>query len=246
MKLSYIYSSRVGLKRSSNEDFVDIFEIGDGLLGVVCDGLGGNNAGEEASKIAVNIIYSYFIDHPEEEIQERIGSAVIAANRYIIQMASKSAELRGMATTAEVLFIDKNKAYWGHVGDSRIYFFLDSQLRQVTKDHSLVQKLLDNGHITQKEADNHPQKNIIMRALGDKLSVEVDTNVIMLDKTKNWKFLVCSDGVSNMFRKNELEAVLKESDLEKLSKTLSSIIEERGAPDNYSYIIVSNQTTKQE
>ncbi len=246
MKLSYIYSSRVGLKRSSNEDFVDIFEIGDGLLGVVCDGLGGNNAGEEASQIAVNIIYTYFIDHPEEDIQERIASAVIAANRAILQSASKSSELRGMATTAEVLYIDKNKAYWGHVGDSRIYYLLESKLFQVTKDHSLVQKLLDNGHITPKEAENHPQKNIIMRALGDKVSVEVDTDVITLEKSKQWKFLMCSDGVSNMFRRPELEAVLKEADLEKLSKTLSAIIEERGAPDNYSYIIISNQTTNQE
>jgi protein phosphatase len=243
MKLSYIYSSRVGLKRTSNEDYVDIFEIEDGLLGVVCDGLGGNNAGEEASKLGVATIHDYFIEHQEEEFRERIENAVIIANRAIINAASQDSELRGMATTAEVLFIDKNSAYWGHVGDSRIYYLLENRLSQVTKDHSLVQKLLDNGHITQKEAENHPQKNIIMRALGDKLSVEVDTDVIQLEKMKRWKFLLCSDGVSNVFRQNELESLMKEDDLEKLSKALSATIEDRGAPDNYSYIIISNQIT---
>lgn len=243
MKLSYIYSSRVGLKRTSNEDYVDIFEIEDGLLGVVCDGLGGNNAGEEASRLAVATIHEYFTENPKEAVLERISSAVIAANRAIINAASQNSEFRGMATTAEVLFIDKLNAYWGHVGDSRIYYLLENKLTQITKDHSLVQKLLDNGHITQKEADNHPQKNIIMRALGDKLSVEVDTAMLPLEKNKAWKFLLCSDGVCNMFRKNELESLLKENDLEKLSKTLSATIEDRGAPDNYSYIIISNQIT---
>ncbi len=241
MKLSYIYSSRVGLKRSSNEDYVEIFEIGEGLLGVVCDGLGGNNAGEEASKIAVNIIYTYFLDHQEEEYQERINNAILAANRTIINVASKEIDKRGMATTAEVLFIDKNKSYWGHVGDSRIYFLDEDTLIQVTKDHSLVQKLLDDGHITPKEAMNHPQKNIIMRALGDKVSVIVDTGTLEFDKQRNWKFLMCTDGVSNMFHSSEIETLLKENDLEKLSKMLSSKIDERGAPDNYSYIIISNQ-----
>ena len=184
MKLSYIYSSRVGLKRSSNEDYVEIFEIGDGLLGVVCDGLGGNNAGEEASKIAVNIIYSYFLDHQDEEFQERINNAILSANRTIINVASKEIDKRGMATTAEVLLIDKNKAYWGHVGDSRIYFLDESTLVQVTKDHSLVQKLLDAGHITAKEAMNHPQKTLLCVLLETKyrsLLIRVYLNLINIE-----------------------------------------------------------------
>ncbi len=241
MKLSYIYSSRVGLKRSSNEDFVDVFEIEDGLLGIVCDGLGGNNAGEEASKLAVETIHSYFINNTHEGYEQRIASAIMSANRKIITEASKKSEHKGMATTAEVLFIDKHNAYFGHVGDSRIYLLLESKLEQVTKDHSFVQKLLDNGHITQKEADNHPQKNIIMRALGDKLSLEVDSGTIVLDKLKKWKFLLCSDGVSNVFKKSEVADILKENDLENLSHTLSEKIESRGAPDNYTYIIINNQ-----
>ncbi len=241
MKLSYIYSSRTGLKRTANEDFVDVFEVDDGLLAVVCDGLGGNNAGEVASKMAVTTIQNYFMNNPEEEYILKMTNSVIAANNAIISASEKNSELRGMATTVVALLINQNTAVWGHVGDSRIYYYDDSGIEQITKDHSYVQKLLDDGYITAREAENHPHKNVIMRALGDKASILVDAEYFTINKTRPWKFLLCTDGVSNVIKKHELNEILAMNDLEKISKTLSAQIEERGAPDNYSYVVISNQ-----
>ena len=144
MKLSYIYSSRTGLRRTANEDYVDVFEVEEGLLAVVCDGLGGNNAGEVASKLAVTTIYDYFLENPDDTYPDRINSAIIEANKAIIHASEKNSEYKGMATTAVVLFINQHLAYWGHVGDSRLYFWEEHGITQLSKDHSFVQKLLDD------------------------------------------------------------------------------------------------------
>lgn len=241
MKLSYLFTSKTGLRRSVNEDYVDVFEIEDGLLAVVCDGLGGNKGGEVASRLAVTSIYKYFVDNPEDDILFRIKSSVFYANAQILAASGKNRDLSGMATTVVMLYLNKKQGYFGHVGDSRIYFYSASGLDQITRDHSLVQKLLDDGHINEHEAEAHPHKNVIMRAVGDKNSLEVDTNIISFERTEPWKFFLCSDGVSNFVRKEELAALLAGDDLEYISKTLSVLIEERGAPDNYSFVIISNQ-----
>lgn len=241
MKLSYIYSSRTGLRRKSNEDFVDVFEVDEGLLAVVCDGLGGNNAGEIASQTAVSAIYNSFLENTDDSYVDRISLAILAANRAIIESSEQNPAYKGMATTAVVLFINQVTACWGHVGDSRIYYWDEKGITQVTKDHSVVQKLVDEGLLTAKEAEQHPHKNVIMRALGDKSNVLVDSDVFAFDKSKRWKFMLCSDGVSNVISAKELAAMFRQDDLEKLSKSLSVLIEERGAPDNYSYVIISNQ-----
>jgi protein phosphatase len=241
MKLSYIYSSKTGLRRTANEDYVDVFEVDDGLLAVLCDGLGGNNAGEVASKLAVTTIYNYFIEHPEEDYLTRINAAVNDANTALMLSSMQNPEYKGMATTVVVLFINQSIAFWGHVGDSRLYFKDEKGILQISKDHSFVQKLLDDGYITEKEAENHPHKNVIMRALGDKPNILVDHDNFSFDKTKRWKFLLCSDGVSNVLSKSDLDKMLKSDDLDLISKSFSQIIEDRGAPDNYSYVIISNQ-----
>jgi protein phosphatase len=241
MKLSYIYSSRTGLRRTANEDYVDVFEVDDGLLAVLCDGLGGNNAGEVASKLAVTTIYNYFIEHPEEEYLPKINFAINEANSALIKAAMQNPDYKGMATTAVVLFINQSVAYWGHVGDSRLYYKDEKGIVQISKDHSFVQKLLDDGYITEKEAENHPHKNVIMRALGDKTSILVDHESFSFDKNRRWKFLLCSDGVSNVLSKSDLDKMLQPDDLDSISKSFSQLIEDRGAPDNYSYVIISNQ-----
>lgn len=241
MKLNYIYSSRTGLRRSINEDYVDVFEVEDGLLAIVCDGLGGNKAGEVASKLAVSSIYNSFLGSNSQDYQARIHDSIRFANQQLITASANNSEYKGMATTSVVLFINKNLAYWGHVGDSRLYYYNKNQIIQVTKDHSFVQKLLDDGYISVKDAEHHPHKNVIMRALGDKLNLEIDTDVIKFHKNESWKFLLCTDGVSNVLTKPELAQHLSQDNLEYISKSFSQIIEERGAPDNYSFIIISNQ-----
>ena len=241
MKLSYIYSSRTGLRRSANEDFVDVFEVEDGLLAIVCDGLGGNNAGEVASKLAVTTIYNHFLENTNIDYLPRIDTAINQANDALILAADKNPEYKGMATTAVVLFINQHNAFWGHVGDSRLYYWDDKGITQVSKDHSFVQKLLDDGYITEKEAEHHPHKNVIMRALGDKTSILVDHENFAFDKTRRWKFMLCTDGVSNVLTKADLDTILKNDDLDFISRSFSKLIDERGAPDNYSYVVISNQ-----
>jgi len=239
MSFRYITQSNTGLKRSENEDALGVFEIDGGMLVVVCDGLGGNKAGDVASKLAVKTIASRFKEAVEKDILERIKDAILEANRTVLEESNKDFDMKGMATTVEALFLKDDHAYWGHVGDSRIYYFKKSKLKQLSKDHSLVQKLVDEGYLTLKEAEHHPNKNIIMRALGDNVSVEVDLSKLKISSSDYGKFFLCSDGVTTVVNDSELEELLSGNDFDQISDELSNLVEERGAPDNYSFVILT-------
>ena len=174
MKYTHVSVSKTGLRRYENEDSFGVFELEDGLLTVLCDGLGGNRAGEVASSLTVETIYNSFTRSDKDDYLERIKDAIMAANKMIMDESSSTPAFKGMATTVEVLFLNSNTAYWGHIGDSRIYKYKDQKIKQLTKDHSLVQRLVDEGYLTLKEAENHPNRNIIMKALGDTTEVEAD------------------------------------------------------------------------
>jgi len=239
MIFNYITVSRTGLKREHNEDHIGVFEVDGGLLIVVCDGLGGNQGGEIASKLAVDIINEEFKNMSKLGVIERIQCSILKANDTIIQESSEDDNSNGMATTAEVLFLKKDFAYWGHVGDSRIYSSRKEKLQLLSKDHSLVQRLIDEGYITLKEAENHPNKNIITRALGDNNVLEVDLSKMKLKKKENNRFLVCTDGVSGVLTNNEIEILINNSNLSNIADKMSQLIEERGAPDNYSFVLLA-------
>lgn len=241
MVLNYIYTSKIGLKRQKNEDHVRVYELNDGLLSVLCDGLGGNRGGDVASKLAVESFHLNFSQNHTADTMEKIHKSILFANEKIILTGQQNDEFTGMATTIEVLYIQDDDAYWAHIGDSRIYMLKEDSLLQITRDHSFVQKLLDDGYITEKEAEKHPHKNVIMRALGDKHELTIDSNKMNLSKISKWKFLVCSDGVSNLVSKQEIEKILKENILDEIPDIFSELIEKRGAPDNYSFVIISNQ-----
>ena len=132
----------------------------------------------------------------------------------------------------------ENIVYWGHIGDSRIYHLKSKRLNQITKDHSLVQKLLDEGYITHKQAANHPQKNVIVKALGDSETIEPDISKIRINLNEGNKFFICSDGVSNLISDEELEEVLILNDLEVIKNKIIKMIKLRGAFDDYSFIII--------
>jgi protein phosphatase len=115
------------------------------------------------------------------------------------------------------------------------------ELMQLTKDHSLVQRLVDDGYITEEDAERHPNRNVIMRALGDKDQLVVDYNYLFLKENESWKFLMCSDGVSGVLTKEEIKTFLSKDNLQAISKNISDEIEMRGAPDNFSFVIISNK-----
>ena len=237
MDYKYFSVTDVGLKRSDNQDSLGIYEIEGGILAIVCDGLGGNKAGDVASQLSVNTVYEYFRSSTQNDYLERIKSAILKANNIILHKASVSNDFKGMATTIEVLFILNNSAYFGHVGDSRMYFLQNRKLEQLTKDHSLVQKLIDEGFLSINEAENHPNKNIIMRALGDNSEIEIDLNKITINSTDQWLFFLCTDGVTTVVRDNELEEILANYD--NVKETLSELINQRGAPDNFTFIAIA-------
>lgn len=240
MKINFRTFSDVGFKRSNNEDALGLYEIDGGILAVVCDGLGGNNAGDVASKLTVEAIYEFFKTSSEKDYLEKIKQAVAYANGIVLKKANESAEQKGMATTVEVLFLKPSAVYWGHVGDSRIYILKNKKLKQLTKDHSLVQKLIDEGFLTLKEAENHPNKNIIMRALGDNPSVEADVSKLNLifDEVK---FFLCSDGVTAVIDDVKLERILSSKDLDQIQKDIIENVEKGGAPDNFSFILLEKR-----
>lgn len=239
MKYSHISVSETGLRRYENEDSFGVFELEDGLLTVLCDGLGGNKAGEVASSLSVETIYNSFTRSDKPDYMERIKDAIITANKMIIEESSSTPAFKGMATTVEVLFLNSSTAYWGHIGDSRIYKLMNNKIKQLTKDHSLVQRLLDEGYLTLKEAENHPNKNIIMKALGDTYDVEADISKVKLNPKEKIKFFVCSDGVTCVVSDEELQEMISDKDSDLTAKKLSKLIQDRGAPDNYTFVLIT-------
>ena len=161
----------VGMVRASNQDSYAIGELPGGAWAVVCDGMGGHVGGNVASKLAADRISACIVDNFRREmsvssIKNVLESAIVSANADIFDKAQKESELFGMGTTAVVAVCLNNRCVIAHVGDSRGYYVADGKITQVTKDHSLVQEMVDAGIITPEEAKNHPRKNIITRALG--------------------------------------------------------------------------------
>ncbi|MBU7006620.1 Stp1/IreP family PP2C-type Ser/Thr phosphatase [Phosphitispora fastidiosa] len=196
--------SHVGLVRKNNEDNCCVCD--DLQLLAVADGMGGHKAGEVASKLALDAISGYLRKNSavlEEDPIEALQMAFRHANTTVYEYAQKDREnFRGMGTTVTAALIRGEKVYIAHVGDSRAYLVRGSVIKLLTSDHSLVNELLLNGSLTEEEAENHPQKNVLTRAIGTAASVDVDVvkeNVIEEDI-----ILLCTDGLSNMINVEEI------------------------------------------
>jgi len=238
MGYNYVSITKKGSNKRSNEDSIGILELEDGILCIVCDGLGGGLAAGKASEICVKTIQTYFLESNKKNHLSRIRESIISANAELFGMSISSKKLKGMATTTDVFFFNNSTIIWGHIGDSRIYHLKNGKLYQLTKDHSLVQQMLDKGYISMKAASKHPNKNVIMSALGESLDVEIDSSTLILDTKADHRFMICSDGVNAVLGKKELEIILKENDLDKCINLLDKKIKSAGAPDDYSIIII--------
>lgn len=203
-----IGNTDVGCKRKANEDWLDSFECDNGLVAVVCDGMGGHVGGQVASHLAVDAIRSFlasqFFDNPKEAIVQ----ACNAANNAILQRGMQQPELAGMGSTCVMLIVRNGKVYIGSVGDSRIYFLRSKKLRQLTKDQSYVQMLVDAGQITAEQAEHHPRKNEITNALGLQGMKPATVLEDPIDPEAGDCFLLCSDGLSGMVSDREIEKVV--------------------------------------
>lgn len=203
----------IGRVRKVNQDAVKTEVISDNLAwSVVCDGMGGQAGGDIASEIAVIMISKFLSDNLSElktsdEIKSVMYEAVSGANQAIYLKSEKDKNLKNMGTTVIVCVVNRNKLYVAHMGDSRAYLISNDKITQITTDHSMVQEMLDNGKLTIEEARNHPQKNIITRALGVSSDIKLEYNTI--DIKKGDIVLSCTDGLTNTVEEQDIYNICK-------------------------------------
>ena len=244
-----IYSATdVGQKRKMNQDYVFVSQEPVGNLPnlfAVADGMGGHNAGDYASAHAVQTLVSQIQADADFNPIKVIRHAIEAANTEIIDQAQRDEGLRGMGTTMVVATIVGNYAYVANVGDSRLYV-VQGQIRQVTRDHSLVQEMVRLGEINAEEARNHPDKNIITRALGAEKTVDVDFFDLKLEPGNT--ILMCSDGLSNMVEDRKMEEIITNPDKDITWKgdTLIREANQNGGKDNIAIVLIEPFTNEVE
>ena len=234
-------STDVGRKRAANEDSMGNFDTCNGLVSVVCDGMGGHVGGATASRIAVDTIHKFMEEQYYNNPREAIGMAIEMANKAILAEAAARPELCGMGSTCVLLLIREGKVYLGHVGDSRIYLIRTNTITQLTKDHSYVQMLVDCGQITKEQAEHHPRKNEITNALGipDMTPATVMEEAITPDSGDC--FLLCSDGLSGMVSDKEILSIVskqKEMGTQERADYLVQRANEHGGLDNITVQLV--------
>jgi len=239
-KLSFVSKTDVGMVRSNNEDFYDFFSSDFGEVFIICDGMGGYSGGEIASKLATNTIKNRIQNNPHRLTYppDIIREAIDVANKVIIDKSNEDASLKGMGTTVVILIIKNNFAYYGHVGDSRLYLSRGNIFTGLTKDHSFVQQLVDKGLITPKEAETHPRKNEITKALGISENLNPEIRQDGLKIYKGDKFLLCSDGLNSMVSDEEISKILSDYDIEDAADILIEKANEYGGKDNITLQIV--------
>lgn len=250
MRFESVGRTDVGLRRAHNEDSYLIVE--DQQLYIVADGMGGHNSGEVASMLAVETVAGFFDEtqgdddvtwpfRPDRGVawqNNRFATAVKLANLRIFETAQRNEGQRGMGTTFVGVHFYRNDAIIAHVGDSRVYRFRNNNLVQLTEDHSLLNDYLRTHDLTPEEIENFPRKNVILRALGMKDSVQVD---VMEDA---WQvgdiYLVCSDGLNAMCTDAEVEALMRQHlpNLEATADSLITAANDAGGVDNCTVVLI--------
>lgn len=241
-----------GRVRQNNEDNVHLWAEDQYVLAVVADGMGGAVAGEEASRIAIETIRNTMTDDTyrqpddyrnvlDKELAKRLEHAVAQANLNIISRQYDMPELKGMGTTVTMAFARGREVTLAHVGDSRAYVVdgADGSIQQVTDDHSFVQALIDAGHITPEEAEDHPMKNVLYRALGQAEDVEIDV-VTDVRVHIGDRIVLCSDGLTLHVSPQEIaDTAMHSDDPNTISDTLINLANARGGKDNISVIVIT-------
>ena len=229
----------VGQRRKINQDcvYASVEPVGNlPNLFIVADGMGGHKAGDFASRFAVNAVRESIGASQETNPIKLIRDAIELANRGILRESSEHEEMRGMGTTIVVTTIIDRYAYTANVGDSRLYLLGDT-LNQITKDHSLVEEMVRLGEITEAEARNHPDKNIITRAVGATSNVDIDFFDYKVGP--GGIILMCSDGLSNMVEDEEIRRILRRTiSIEEKARVLVETANENGGKDNIAVILV--------
>lgn len=229
----------VGQKRKMNQDYVYTSEKSIGNLPnlfVVADGMGGHNAGDFASKYTVEQLVKSIKSSQEKNPIKIIRQSIEYANNELLKMANNNEELNGMGTTLVVSTIVNEYIYIANIGDSRLYVINDD-IKQITKDHSFVEEMIRRGEIDREDARNHPDKNIITRAVGANSEIAVDFFELKLEE--NDTVLMCSDGLTNMIEDEAIKKIIKkQKDVVDKAKKLVEIANNNGGKDNIAVVVI--------
>lgn len=239
--MEYFAATDIGRVREKNQDqAVTAINLKDQVLGLVCDGMGGHKAGEIASHVVENHVLTCFRANPpfldDEEVENWLIDTVLESHQIVKRMANMNEDTKGMGTTVAIAVVIEDDVYICHVGDSRIYLYDSHSIEQITKDHTLVNELIERGAISVEEGKNHRQKNVLMQAIG------VDMDIVPAMKKVSLKgrnVLICSDGLYNNLTDQEiLEIVYKKEKVERKVNELIKEANEHGGSDNIAVVLI--------
>lgn len=230
----------IGKKRHSNQDVFYTHKFSEQVgFAVVCDGMGGQNGGQVASNITCSTISKELRLNElsnGKTVKEMVISAISEANVTVYRTSIENKEYKGMGTTAVVAAVVNDTAHIANIGDSRVYKLSGDSFEQITKDHSLVQELIEQGKLTKEEGRNHPNKNMITRAVGVNLTVNIDYVELKFEKCE--KILLCSDGLTNMVDDLSIKEVLSENDAKTACEKLIKMANDAGGIDNITVAVI--------
>lgn len=233
-------ASEIGLVRKENQDAFIIGEGDNFAYAVVCDGMGGANGGAVASDIAADIVAKRItVAEKSSDLKYVLLSAIDAANIAVYDKSREVDSLEGMGTTIVAAVVRDGTLYLAHAGDSRAYLFNGTELEQITRDHSVVQELLESGELTPDQALTYPNKNLITRALGVAAELEADYTEYYLPK--DYSILLCTDGVTNLVTGSELAGFMEKPPDEAV-KSIIALAVERGGTDNATAVVISGSS----
>ncbi len=232
----------VGLVRAENQDFAAYTTSREereshpgGRLLIVADGMGGHRGGATASRLATEVVKRQYLESETTDPAAALRSALTRANARIHAEAQSNADLRGMGTTTSALVLRNDRAWFAHVGDSRIYRVRGGAIEQLTEDHSLVASMVREGLLTTKEAENHPRRNVLQRSMGVAEEVEIDIRGPFELQVRDL-FILCSDGLHGVVKESEMQEYA-DLPLDEAADRYVKLALERGAPDNVTVLL---------
>ena len=239
--MQVFFDTNIGLSRNENQDRVRGTVLSEDVaFAVICDGMGGENAGSEASEKAISVVFDrvtkvYRKDYDSNAIKNLLMSAVTTANAVVFDAAWLNSEKQGMGTTCVAALKTENKLHIISVGDSRAYLVTD-EIRQVTKDHTIVMKMYENGEISKEELKSHPHRNLITKAVG--VTEQVYPDYFEVEIPEDAAVILCSDGLSNYCDESDIYNVVRSGEDETVCPVLVRIALENGGNDNISVAMI--------
>ena len=244
--MRFAAKSDKGNVRETNEDCCNMISGYPGIpvTFIIADGMGGHNSGEIASRTAIDYISNSILKtaglfSDNSDIAGTVKKLMLEANQSVYEESVKYTGNHGMGTTLTITVIAGKIMYVGHVGDSRLYLIRNDAITQITTDHSYIEELVRNGSLTREEADKHPSKHIITRALGCTAELEVDTYICEMEE--NDLFVLCTDGLTNMLDEDEIKRIVSSNPPVEACEELVDRANNNGGEDNITVIVIKNE-----